>query len=98
LVAQRLGAAMADKPSDTDPYLVEHVRDALAHDPRLSELGVSIECAGQTVVLSGALASLERQQAAADIVHELLPDHEVRNETTVSELPEPAATDVEHFS
>lgn len=89
---------MADKPSDGDPYLVAHVRDALAHDPRLSELGVTIECAGQTVVLSGTLASLERQQAAADIVHDLLPDHEVRNETTVAELPEPTESDVEHFS
>ena len=89
---------MPDQPRERDPYLIEHVRDALAHDPRLSELGVDVEITDETVVLSGTLGSLERQQAAADIVHDLLPHHDVRNETTVPDLAEPTDGDVEHFS
>lgn len=86
---------MADRSTDSDPYLAEHVREALAHDPRVSELGVAVEITGETVVLSGTLASPERQQAAADVVHDLLPDLKVQNETALQELPEP--TEAEHF-
>ena len=87
---------MGDRSKNLDPYLVEHIRDALAQDPRVSELDVTVEIDDETVVLSGTVASPERQKAAADIAHRLLPDHEVRNETAVTDFEE--QTDVEHFS
>jgi osmotically-inducible protein OsmY len=86
---------MGDRSKDLDPYLAEHVRDALARDPRVSELDVTVEIDNETVVLSGIVASSQRQEAAAEIVHDLLPDHEIRNETAVADFEE--QTEVEHF-
>ena len=90
---------MADQSSERDPYLAEHVREAIAHDPRVGELGVNVEISGETVVLAGTLRSAQRQEAASEVAHDLLPDHEVRNETVVeSDYPEPADTDAEHLA
>jgi hypothetical protein len=86
---------MADQPTNLDPYLAEHVREALAQDARVGELGVKVEISGETVVLSGTLTTPERQEAAAAVAHDLLPDHEVRNETAVTDHPE--STEVEHL-
>ena len=90
---------MADERSrpEPDPYLVEHVREALAHDARVSELGVEVDVSGGVVILSGTMTSSERQAAAAEVVHELLPDHVVRNEILVPDLPEPTDRDIEHL-
>jgi Flp pilus assembly secretin CpaC len=86
---------MGDRAKEPEPYLVEHVRDALAHDPRVGELDVTVEVEGETVVLSGSLSSPERRQAAAEVARDLLPDHQVRNETSVAEFDEP--TEAEHL-
>ena len=86
---------MGDRPRDLDPYLVEHVRDALAHDPRVGELDVAVAIEGETVVLSGTVGTADRQEAAANVVRDLLPDHHVRDETEVVDFPEP--TEVEHL-
>ena len=58
---------MADQSSDRDPYLAEHVREALAQDPRVGELGLNVEIIGETVVLRGTLTSPERREAASHI-------------------------------
>jgi len=86
---------MADKPADLDPYLAEHVREALAQDARVGELGVDVEISGETVILSGTLTTPERREAAAAVVHDLLPDHQIRNETEIADVPE--STEVEHL-
>ncbi|MBW3634155.1 MAG: BON domain-containing protein [Chloroflexi bacterium] len=86
---------MGDRPKDLNPYLIEHVRDALAHDPRVGELDVVVEIDGETVVLSGTVATADRQEAAADAVRDLLPNHHVRDETEVADFVEP--TEVEHL-
>jgi len=86
---------MADQSSDRDPYLAEHLREALAQDPRVGELGLDVEIVGETVVLRGTLTSTERQAAASDIAHDLMPNHAVRNETAVPDCPE--APQVEHL-
>jgi osmotically-inducible protein OsmY len=86
---------MANQPTTTDPYLAEHLREALAQHPRVGELGVEVEITGETVVLGGTVASAERQAAAAEVVHDLLPGHQVRNETEVADFPEP--TEAEHL-
>jgi BON domain len=83
------------RPSDPDPYLAEHVREALARDPRVSELGIDIAISGESVVLRGTLPSRQRQEAAVALVRELLPRHHVRDETVVADFPEP--TEVEHL-
>jgi osmotically-inducible protein OsmY len=79
--------------TDDEPkaYLVAHVREALARDGRTNELHVDVTVAGRRVFLTGEVASEERRQAVRDVVSELLPDHDVHNETTVPQLAEPEA-------
>ena len=86
---------MAEQSTDRDPYLAEHLREALAQDPRVGELGLDIEIIGETVVLRGTLSSPERQEAVAAIARDLIPHHAVRNETAVADCPE--APQVEHL-
>lgn len=89
---------MADRPTDPnpDPYLAEHLREALAQDPRVGAVGVGVQIAGDTVVLSGTLASPAQRTAAGDLAHELLPNHRIANEIAVADLPEP--TKAEHLA
>ncbi len=78
---------------DDEPksYLVAHVREALARDPRANELNVDVTVAGRRVFLTGEVASAEHRRAVAEIVRELLPDYEVRNEAIVPPISEPDA-------
>ena len=86
---------MGDRSKELDPYLIEHVREALAQDPRVGELDVTVEIDDETVVLSGMSASPDRQEAAAAVARDLLPNHQVRHETAPTDFAEP--TEAEHF-
>lgn len=77
-------------------YLVQRVREALAHDPRVNELEVTVKIYGDRVYLSGQVPTDERRQAITAIAREVLPEHEVHNETSVETLARP--TDVERLS
>jgi hypothetical protein len=66
-----------------EPYLAEHVKDALANDPLLSELHVDVTITSGKVFLTGTVGSEERRQSLTAVVGELLPDLEVVNHTTV---------------
>jgi osmotically-inducible protein OsmY len=79
---------------EPDPYLAAHVREALANDPRVSELGVEVEIDANAVILSGTVTSPEQREAASEVAHDLVPDHQVRNETVVNDLTEPTQTEV----
>ena len=74
-------------------YLVAHVREALASDPRVGELNVEVAVAGRKVFLTGTVATLGHQEAVTEVVAELLPDHEIYNETSVAELAAPGAAE-----
>jgi osmotically-inducible protein OsmY len=87
---------MAKEDDNFDPYLAEQVREALARDPRVGELGVDVEVWGETVVLSGTVTSVAGQDAATEVAREVVPDHQVRNETATVDLVAPS--DAEHLS
>ena len=86
---------MKDQAAEPDLYLAEHLREALAQDPRVGELGIAVEIMGETVVLSGTMTSPEQQAAAVAIARDFLPAHHVRVKSMVADLPEP--TDSEHL-
>jgi hypothetical protein len=93
----RAGRAASSDPLP-EPYLAEHVKDALANDPRLSELHVDVTITSGKVFLTGSVGSEERREALTAVVGEVLPDLEVVNHTTVEApagRPEP---DVEKLS
>jgi hypothetical protein len=80
-----------DRPDDEPKaYLVAHVREALARDPRTNELHVDVTLAGQRIFLTGEVASEEHRRAVTDVVRELLPAYDVHNETAVPRLESPA--------
>ena len=64
-------------------YQVQRVREALAHDPRVGELELRVKMAGGKVFVRGAVPTEERRRAVGEVVHEILPDVEVHNETHV---------------
>ncbi len=66
-----------------DAYLAEHVRDALAQDPRLSELHVDITMTSGKVFLAGTVGSEERRAYLTTVVQGVMPDREVVNHTIV---------------
>ncbi len=60
----------------TDPtecYLVAHVEEALAIDPRTNSLDVRVSVAGDELWLTGQVASEGRRQALEQVTRELLP-------------------------
>ena len=72
-------------PSD---YLVGHVEEALACDPRVNEQGLHVAIAAGKVFVTGTVSTSERLDGVAAVVAELLPDFELHNEATVADYPE----------
>jgi osmotically-inducible protein OsmY len=72
----------------TEPphYLIQRVREALAHDPRVGELELRVKMVGPKVFVTGSVPTDERRKAVAEVVREVLPEAEVHNETTVTAL------------
>lgn len=85
---------MADQTTNLDPYLAEHLHEALASDPRVNEIGIEVGIEGETLVLRGTLTSAEQQEAVARVAREMAPRFAIRNETVVKDLTEPAQTEV----
>ena len=69
-------------------YLVGHVEDALARDPRVNEQGLHVELREITVVVTGVVTSGTQKGRIAEVVSELLPDHRVEDRTTVADYAE----------
>ena len=73
--------------------LTEETRRALAEDPRLGQLDVSITLRGQRALLTGHVVTRDRRQLVGEVVAEHLPGYEIDNATTIlDDLPEPPAT------
>jgi hypothetical protein len=70
-------------------YLVQRIREALAHDERVNELELQVKVSGSKVFLHGTVPTRERQQAVEEVVHGVLPECEVLNETTIGDYGEP---------
>ena len=69
---------------EPDDYAIQRLRDALATDERVAEMGVQVRMAAGKVFLTGQVATPERQQAVGTVAAEVLPDYEVHNETVVT--------------
>jgi hypothetical protein len=70
----------------TNEYEVQRLREALATDERVAEMGVQVSVAAGKVFLTGQVPTEERQRAVGTIAGEILPDYEIHNETVVTEL------------
>jgi hypothetical protein len=74
-------------------YVVEHIRDALAHDPRVAELDVQVKVVGDRIFVKGTVPAASRRDAITVVLEEMFgSDAEIHNEVTVlapTERPEP---------
>ncbi|HWI02701.1 MAG TPA: BON domain-containing protein [Acidimicrobiales bacterium] len=71
---------------EPDDYVIQRVRDALAADERVAEMGVEVRIAAGKVFLTGQVPTEERRQAVGVVAAEVVAEYEVHNETVVTEL------------
>ena len=69
---------------EPDDYAIQRLRDALATDERVAEMGVQVRMVAGKVFLTGQVATPERQQAVGTVAAEILPEYEMHNETVVT--------------
>lgn len=79
---------MHQNEAEPTAYLGEHIREYLLKDPRVGELDIHVAIEGRLVFVTGHVSTEDRREAITLALADLLPDHEVRNETTVSVYPE----------
>lgn len=72
-------------------YVAEHIREDLLRHPEVGELDVHVSVDGSRVIVTGNVSTSGRRDAITRVLHELLPEHECVNETTVTEYPEAPA-------
>jgi hypothetical protein len=66
-------------------YLIPRVTEALAEDPRVSELELDVELHGDTVVVGGVVPTEDRRRGVDLVLEERFPGLRARNEVTVLE-------------
>lgn len=67
--------APAPPPPVPLTHVLMHVRDTLATDGRVGELGLDVEAEGDDVVVRGVIATAARQAAIVPVVTEVLAAH-----------------------
>ncbi len=89
---------MPSTPTEPDDYVIGRVQQALAHDPRVNELDVTVTIKGGKLFLTGTVTTEERCRAITEIVCRECPDLDVHNEVAVVSLREPDGADVEELT
>ena len=70
----------------SDPYVEAHLAEALATDPRVGELGLTLRIDGGVVRVEGVVPTPQRRDAIETVIRERLPEAEVDNRIVVEEL------------
>lgn len=89
MASEELRPSSGGAEEEPPHYLVQRVREALAHDERVSELEIKVKVFGRKVFLTGPVSTKARHEAIDTVLAELLPDHEVHNQTEVARLEAP---------
>lgn len=69
---------------EPEDYTAQRLKDTLAADQRVAEMGVQVRLVAGKVFLTGQVATEERRQAVGTIAGEVLPGYEVHNDTVVT--------------
>ena len=74
-------------------HVVVHVRDALATDARVGELGLDVEHRDGCIVVRGAITNAARRAAVVPVAREVLHEHgydlDVHDETALTSTAAP---------
>ena len=82
-------SAAGETSSESKHYVVQKVREALAHDGRTNELDVTVSVSGEKVFITGTAPTAARRDAIGIVACETLPNHDVHNHVIVYEIGEP---------
>lgn len=79
-----------------DEYLIGHIEDALARDPRVAEHGLRAHLIGDppTVVVTGTVTHAGQKAGIIEILRELWPGLRVRDDSMVADYPESGEVEV----
>lgn len=72
-----------------DPYLVERVRDRLAVDDRVGELGLVLRLMSGRLFITGSVPTEECRRAITEIVADAAGTVVIVNETVITPAPSP---------
>jgi hypothetical protein len=72
-----------------DDYEVQHLREALATDPRVGELELEVRAVAGKLFISGSVPTEERRRAIDEVAREVVPEATVCNETAVQRFAGP---------
>ncbi|HVQ35670.1 MAG TPA: BON domain-containing protein [Candidatus Bathyarchaeia archaeon] len=75
--------------NDESVYRAERIREALATEPEVAELGVEVAVVGGRIVLRAIVTSERRRAHILEHVRRLCPDLEIDDELRVETLREP---------
>lgn len=76
---------MTERPD----YLPERIREKLIHDPRVAEQDLKVDIREHRLMLAGHISTSQIRDRLTEVAHEMLPDYEIVNETTVVSAAEP---------
>lgn len=82
------GGGTGPVDGEAPEYVVAHLEEALARDPRVSEQGLHAAVEDGCVVVRGTVTTVERQAAIAAVAGDVAPDHPLRNEAEVADFPD----------
>lgn len=71
---------------DSPEYLAEHVRQAVATDPRTTVQGLQVRVTDSELFLAGDVGSEQRRQAVAEVAAEVAPGRRIHNDVVVVDL------------
>lgn len=71
-------------------YVVGHVKQALAEEAGMGELDIEVAVRDDRVFISGEVATEERRDAITDLLEGMLPDYEIHNQVSVTEVEGPS--------
>jgi osmotically-inducible protein OsmY len=79
----------ADYPDEPAEYVAGRLREAIAVEPDVHELGIQVQVTAGRVRVAGSASTPSQRQAITDLVHRLAPDLQVLNEVELTSTVEP---------
>ncbi len=81
------------EPQGPEHYAGERLREALAADPRVSDISLQVHIVAGNVFVTGQVPTQERIDAVSEIAARVLPDHVLHNDLTLITLAEAPAVE-----
>jgi len=75
--------------SEPAEYLAERLREAIATEPDVHELGLSVQIIDTSVVVSGPVSTPSQREAIGRLVQRIAPEYDLVDEVDVPPMSPP---------